>query len=127
MNIPARKPRGDSPLHKLNREQKARLAVWLGEENRGYEEAQQLLAREFGVTTSRSALSRYYRRCLLERTTDDGVDHETNGRPMDPLAQIERLLGGTPEGPDPEMWLRPMRKPVRRPTREVEKRGRFPA
>lgn len=57
-----RKPRSNSVLDRLSGEQKERLQVWLGEENRSYEEVRRLVATEFGVVTSRSALSRYFRR-----------------------------------------------------------------
>ncbi len=57
-----RKARCDSVLDALTTEQKKRLGRWLGEENRGYEEVRGLVAAEFGVATSRSALSRYYQR-----------------------------------------------------------------
>ena len=64
----SRKTRCDSVLDALTNEQKERLGRWLGEENRGYEEVRQLAATEFGVATSRSALSRYFRRCAATRT-----------------------------------------------------------
>jgi len=59
-----RKVRRDSVLEGLTAEQKERLAHWLVTENRGYDDVQQRAAQELGVTTSRSALSRYYRKVL---------------------------------------------------------------
>ena len=69
MNFPtdSRKTRCDSVLDALTNEQKERLGHWLGEENRGYEEVRRLVATEFGMATSRSALSRYFRRGAATR------------------------------------------------------------
>ena len=68
----SRKTRCDSVLDALTNEKKERLNLWLDEENRGYEEVRRLVAEEFGVATSRSALSRYFRRqCDVGRVTCD--------------------------------------------------------
>lgn len=62
-----RKPRSNSALNRLTPEQKNRLRRWLVDENKGYDAVQGLLAAEFGVKTSRSALGRYYQRMLAPR------------------------------------------------------------
>lgn len=67
----SRKTRCDSVLDALTNEQKERLGRWLGEENRGYEEVRRLAATELGVATSRSALSRYFRRRAATRAAEN--------------------------------------------------------
>lgn len=64
--VGSRKVRSDSVLDRLTAEQKQRLATWLRTENRSYEAVRGLVAAEFGLSTSRAALGRYYRRWLAE-------------------------------------------------------------
>jgi len=54
------KPRSDSKLASLNPEQKAQLRTWLVDENKSYEDVQQLLKDDFNVRVSTGALSRFY-------------------------------------------------------------------
>jgi len=61
------KPHGNSVLEALPFAQRARIAWWLGRENRTYDETRRLVAQEFGLATSTSALRRYYRRWIAER------------------------------------------------------------
>jgi len=61
------KPHGNSVLEALPFAQRARIAWWLGRENRTYDETRGLVAQEFGLATSTSALRRYYRRWIAER------------------------------------------------------------
>jgi hypothetical protein len=58
----SKKPRGDSKLDALNGQQQALLAEWLTLENLTYEEAQKRVLENFGVSTTRSALCRFYAR-----------------------------------------------------------------
>lgn len=62
-----RKPQSSSRLDGLAEELRARLEVWLLEENRSYEAVRDLLAAEHGVTTTTASLCRYYRRWLAPR------------------------------------------------------------
>jgi len=62
-----RKPQSSSVLDGLKPEQEAQLEGWLLEENRSYDEVRDLVAKEFGVTTSAAALCRYYQRWFAPR------------------------------------------------------------
>jgi hypothetical protein len=67
-----KKPLSTSVLDRLPEEQKEQLNHWLDEENRSYDEVRELMESTFGVTTSRSALSRYYEREILpDRLAED--------------------------------------------------------
>lgn len=57
---PDQKPRGDSKLDALSSEQKELLSEWLTVENVTYAKARTRVAKEFGVTTTASALSSFY-------------------------------------------------------------------
>jgi len=62
-----RKPQSKSRLDGRSAELQAQLEVWLVDQNRGYEAMSELLAKEHGVTTTKSSLCRYYRRRLAPR------------------------------------------------------------
>jgi len=62
-----RKPQSKSRLDSLPAELLAQLEVWLVDQNRSYDEVCGRLAKEHGVITTRSSLSRYYRRQLAPR------------------------------------------------------------
>lgn len=68
------KPRSDSTLDALTKARKEQLAVWLLDENRSYAEVHQLVAREWGVRTSCSALGRFYTHWLVPRQLDDAAE-----------------------------------------------------
>jgi hypothetical protein len=57
-----KKPRGDSKLDALLPAQKEQLAEWLTVENLTYGKAKERVAKEFGVTTTVSALASFYSR-----------------------------------------------------------------
>ncbi len=88
MNSSRMKPRSDSTLERLPAEVRGRLHVWLEEENRSCREVVRLLAAEFGVVSSRSAVSRYYRRRAGARGegAGEGTDEATR--------MLAALLGG---------------------------------
>lgn len=56
----SRKPRSDSPLDSLPASAKAQLREWLLDENLNYPEVVALVREKLGVTTSKTALQRYY-------------------------------------------------------------------
>ena len=56
----SRKPRSDSPLDSLPASAKAQLREWLLDENLKYPEVVALVREKLGVTTSKTALQRYY-------------------------------------------------------------------
>ncbi len=62
MKLSLTRARRDSVLDWLPAEARQKLEGWLTEGNKGDTEVVQLAAAELGVTTSRSALSRYYRK-----------------------------------------------------------------
>ena len=68
------KPRSTSTLYALSKEQAEQLATWPLEENRSYDEVVELVASTFGVTTSRSALSRYYDGKLLPLRLEEDME-----------------------------------------------------
>ena len=63
----ASKLRSDSTWAGLTSEQRETLEGWLFEENLGYAEVLERVQREFGVTASKSSLSRYYQRLAAVR------------------------------------------------------------
>lgn len=65
--LPARKPQSKSRLDRLPAELLAQLEVWLLDQNRSYDEVCGLLAKEHGVATTKSSLSRYYQRWLVPK------------------------------------------------------------
>jgi len=98
----SRKIRCDSVLDTLMNEQKERLGRWLGEENRGYEEVRRLAETEFGIATSRSALSRYFRKrienpeCRIQESECVGAEELAAWRELTPETTqvIERATLG---------------------------------
>jgi hypothetical protein len=62
-----KKLRSDSVWHSLSPEQKEKLEGWLFEECLSYTDALERAQKEFGVTASAPALSRFYRRLAEER------------------------------------------------------------
>lgn len=58
----SKKPRSDSKLDALTREQKEQLASWLTVENLSYAKARARLLKEHGVATSPAALVSFYSR-----------------------------------------------------------------
>ena len=69
------KTRSDAVLDGLAPERQKHLIAWLAEENRGYDEVRGLVAAEFGIETSRSALRRYFRKRSDERrATEENED-----------------------------------------------------
>jgi hypothetical protein len=69
-----KKARADSVLDGLPRNQRDRLTEWLFEENISYKDCAKRLYQDFNVTSSRSALERFYQReqqrRLLARIAD---------------------------------------------------------
>jgi hypothetical protein len=61
------KPRSDSVLDSLPPNQKEALEGWLFEENLSYQAAQKRLYQDFNVSSSRSALERFYSRVNQRR------------------------------------------------------------
>src|SRR5437868_2912301 len=61
------KPRGDSVLDGLPRNQRDALESWLLEENVSYLVAQERLRLDFGVKSTQSALHSFYQRCQQRR------------------------------------------------------------
>ena len=60
MNKIPRKPCGGSPLDTLTNEQQETLTGWLLDEHKSYEEAARLVGEQWGVTTSRESIRRFY-------------------------------------------------------------------
>jgi hypothetical protein len=75
-----RKVRKDSILHGLPEEQRARVNGWLFDKNLTYAQVAEGCAKMFGVRVSRSSVSRYYERQMLERM--GRVSECAGARPM---------------------------------------------
>lgn len=114
-----RKVRVDSKLEALNAEQRAQLVKWLGEENRGYEEVKGLLATEFGVETSVSALGRFYARAVVPVLYAEAEEALTalravaKGQPLGEAAlrraeqlALDALMARAPEEKVVQKWFR---------------------
>jgi hypothetical protein len=111
VNMKIRKMRSDSTWTALRREQREQLDDWLFEDGLGYPEVLGRVQKEFGMTASKSALSRYYQRRREERAVEDLAGaHRTakalNGTPVKVAALRDsslkligcRLLESTMEG-----------------------------
>ncbi len=102
------KPRSDSVLDRMPAADRERLDEWLLE-NKSYAEVRDLVAAELGVTTSASALGRYYARWIvplrfvmatkLAEATCSGpeVDYEGAVKKVAELQMFEALAGPAPD------------------------------
>ncbi len=102
------KPRSDSVLDRMPAADRERLDEWLLE-NKSYTEVRDLVAVELGVTTSASALGRYYARWIvplrfvmankLAEATCSGpeVDYEGAVKKIAELQMFEALAGPAPD------------------------------
>ena len=67
----AEKPKSNSKLMQLPPHQREQLIHWLVEENLSYEKAAERVETDFGVRTSESALTRFYRsQCFALRSSE---------------------------------------------------------
>ncbi len=87
------KPRSDSILDGLPAELREEMDEWLDVENLSYTEVQQRLA-ERGVVTSRSSLSRYYRRWIVPRryAASLGLAEEICAQPEGKIGEAVRRI-----------------------------------
>ena len=119
------KPRSTSTLDAWSKEQSEPLDHWRFEVNRSYEEVGGWLAKEHGVTTTKSSLSRYYRRPLAPRRqarapiAANGGEEATLARPrhLALAAQMEPQ----PDRPTAHRLLDMVTAPER--TRRAQARG----
>jgi hypothetical protein len=107
------KMRSDSTWRALSRVQREQLDDWLFEEGLGYADVLGRVQKDFGLTASKSALSRYYQRRQEERALEDLTGAErtartVNGTPVKVAALRDsslkligmRLLHSSLEGRD---------------------------
>src|SRR5580704_17507929 len=62
-----RKPRSDSKLHGLAREQRAMVDKWLFDKGLTYQQVSEACLQMFGLKVSRSSVGRYHERMLQEK------------------------------------------------------------
>lgn len=74
VTAPARKVRSNSSWNKLNVKQRARVEVWLFEENRSYEDTAKRVKEEFGLETSLWSVMRFYRQRAAVRQSMDLIE-----------------------------------------------------
>ena len=91
----SRKPRSDSPLDSLPASAKAQLREWLLDENLKYPEVVALVREKLGVTTSKTALQRYYALRLWSQQSTQAsefADHVAAQAAADPAKYDEATL-----------------------------------
>jgi hypothetical protein len=92
------KMRCDSAWAALTPEQRDTLEGWLFDENLGYAEVLERAKKEFGITTSKTSLIRFYQRAAAERAQREFLDLETTVREINGMDVDWRDMGSAAMG-----------------------------